>query len=167
MSRRASRIVQIMLMIWISLLFLVAWLPFVRSIMDGPSYEWGDTVFGTSFGGAGMGGDFWYPAFKAALGISLLYLGWRRPNGAARVAIATWLALVLADTLYSVATMPGSFRFRGDTLGIDISLVFIAPAIDAAMLALALWWARSGPPLLTPPFGHPAHKQLIHCPPSV
>lgn len=151
MSHNVARRTHVVLMIWISLLFLVAWLPFIRSLMDGESYQWGAQLFGRQFSGAGLGGDYWFAAGKAAIGVALLWFGWRRPNGAVRYAIAAWLALNFADTLYSVATAPETFRFRGDTLGIDVSLLWFAPLLDGAFLILALWWAARAPALATPP----------------
>jgi hypothetical protein len=160
MSVRTARRLQILLMIWVTTIFLTAWLPFLRSMMDGPSYEWGATLFGRQFSGNGLAGDYWYPVLKAAIGLSLLYGGWRRPDGLVRVALVGWLTLSLADTLYSVATSPENFRFRGDTLGIDLSLVLIAPALDATMLALAIWWAARAPALGQAPMSMTNHVML-------
>lgn len=151
MGYRAARRVQILLMVWITITFVTAWLPFLRSLMDGTSYEWGDALFGMRFSGAGLEGDFWYPALATAIGLAFLWAGWRRPNGAVRIALPAWLALMLADTLYSVTTAPGDFRFRGDTLGVDVSLAVVAPVLDGAMLALAGWWALRAPALPVPP----------------
>ena len=38
---------------WTSLTFLLAWLPFIRSPMDGDSYTWGLAWFGQTIGGTG------------------------------------------------------------------------------------------------------------------
>ena len=88
---------------------------------------------------------------KSAVALALLWYGWRRPNGGLRIALVGWLALMLADTLYNVVTAPGDFRFRGDTLGVDISLAVAAPALDGAMLLVAGWWAAKAPALPVPP----------------
>ncbi|MBX3561459.1 MAG: hypothetical protein KF780_06555 [Sphingomonas sp.] len=151
MSYRAARRIHVLLMSWLTLGFVTAWLPFVRGAMDGESYQWGAGLFGLNFGGAGMSGDYWYAALMAGTGVGLLWWGWRRPNGAFRIVLIAWLALMLADTIYHVATAPESYRFRGDTLGIDVSLALVAPAVKGAVLALALWWFQSGPALPVPP----------------
>jgi hypothetical protein len=153
MSEKGARRAQIVLMIWITTLFLTAWLPFVRSFMDGASYRWGAALFGRGFSGTGLEGDLWFPIGKAAIGLTLLYLGWRGRGAASRVAIIAWLALMFADTLFSVITRPDDFRFRGDTLGIDISLVVAAPTLDGLMLALAIWWAGAAPQRAPAPLG--------------
>jgi hypothetical protein len=151
MGYRTARRIHVLLMSWLTLVFVTAWLPLLRGGMDGPSYEGGATLLGMRFGGSGTGGDYWFVAVKAVIGVAMLGFGWRRPNGPFRLAMMGWLALAFADTLYSVVTAPETFRFRGDTLGVDVSLAVVAPALDAAMLALATWWATRAPALPVPP----------------
>ncbi len=153
MSYRAARHIHVLLMSWLTLGFVPGWLPLVRSVVEGPAYHWGATFFGRAFGGAGPGGDFWFVALMAAIGVAFLVVGWRRPNGPFRIVLVAWLALMLADTLYGVIAAPGSYRFRGDTLGIDVSLALAAPALKAAALGLALWWFQWAPALPVPPLG--------------
>jgi hypothetical protein len=151
MGYRTARRIQVLLMGWLTLVFLAAWLPVLRGVMDGPSYEWGASLLGVRFAGTGTGGDYWFVLLNAALAMALLVLGWRRPNGIFRVALIGWLTLALADTLFSVAAAPEAFRLRGDTLGIHVSLAVAAPAFGAAMLAIAAWWVSKAPPLPVPP----------------
>lgn len=152
MSYRGARHVHILLMSWITLTFVTAWLPFIRGAMDGPSYEWGTGLFAWEFSGSGLAGDYWYAALMAALGIALLIHGWRRPNGAFRPALVLWLALMFANTLYNVTTAPEAYRFQGATLGVDVSLTIVAPALAAAMLGVAFYWLQKAPSLPVPPF---------------
>ena len=151
MGYRAARRVHVLLMSWLTFIFLTAWLPMLRGAMDGASYQWGASLLGAEFGGTGTGGDYWFALLKAAVAVGLVGFGWRRPNGGFRLALLFWLALALADTLYSVVTAPEAFRFRGDTLGVDISLAFVAPALDGLMLAIGAWWALKAPALPVPP----------------
>ena len=151
MGYRAARRIHVLLMSWLTLLFLTAWLPLLRGAMDGPGYEWGGGLLGFQFSGAGLSGDYGFVLAKAALGLALLFYGWRRPNGGFRLALVGWLGLMLVDTLYNVFTAPEAFRFRGDTLGIDISLAAMAPALDAALLLLGAAWALKAPALPVPP----------------
>ena len=151
MSYRGARRLHIVLMGWLTVTFVTAWLPFVRGAMDGPSYRWGGSLFGLQFGGAGLGGDYWYAAAMAAVGLGFLLLGWRRPNGPFRLLLIAWLALMFADTLYNVATAPDAYRFRGDTLGLDLNLAIVAPAFAAAMCGVALYWLQQAPNLPVPP----------------
>ena len=160
MGYRTARRIHVLLLSWLTLIFVTAWLPLLRGAMDGASYEWGATLLGMRFAGSGTGGDYWFVVAKAAIGIALHVFGWRRPNGAFRLALVGWLALGLADTVYSVVTAPEAFRFRGDTLGVDVSLAIAAPALDAAMLALAAWWAARAPALPVPPLARANHVLL-------
>jgi hypothetical protein len=151
MGYRTARRIHILLMSWLTLTFVTAWLPFVRSAMDGPSYEWGSGLFAWQFSGAGLAGDYWYAALMAVIGLGFLVIGWRRPNGPFRLLLVGWLALMFANTLYNVTTAPDDYRFEGATLGVDISLVVVAPAFAAAMLGLALFWLQKAPNLPVPP----------------
>lgn len=153
MSDRGARRLHILLMSWLTLTFVAAWLPFVRGAMDGPSYAWGTSHFGWAVGGAGLGGDYWFAAAKAGFALLMLWAGWRRPNGPFRLALLLWLAVRLADTLHAVITAPGDYRIQGDTLGMDVSLAVVAPLLDGAMLVAAFWWLLSAPALKVPPFG--------------
>ena len=153
MTYRGARRIHVLLMSWITVTFVTGWLPFLRGAMDGPSYQWGAGLFAWQFSGAGTGGDFWYAALMAAIGFGFLYYGWRRPNGPFRLVLVAWLALMFANTLYNVTTAPDAYRFQGDTLGVDISLVVVAPAIAAAMLGVAFYWLQKAPSLPVPPLG--------------
>lgn len=110
--------------------------------MDGPSYEWGTTFFSWHFGGQGLSADYWFLIVKAVLAIALLYAGWRHPSPKTAAALAAWQILLAADTLYGAITDPNGFRFRGDTLGLDISLTWIAPTLATVFAIIAIWWIR-------------------------
>ena len=153
MTDQGARRVHVLLMGWLTFTFVTAWLPFVRGAMDGTGYQWGASHFGWDFAGAGIGGDYWFAAAKAALALLLLWAGWRRPNVPFRIALLLWLMLRFADTLHAVIFSPGDFRFQGDTLGVDVSLALVAPALDAAMLLAAFWWFMQAPAIRVPPPG--------------
>lgn len=136
---RPSRVLRLLLW-WTSLVFLTAWLPLVRGAFDGASYEWGTSYFGRAFAGAGVGGDYWLPIVRVAFGLLLLVLGWRGARGPFPWLLVGWQAFGLADAVHSAVTDPEAFRFRGDTLGVDVSLAWLAPTFYAAALFLSLWW---------------------------
>lgn len=146
MSFRLGHALHVTLMLWLTWLFLFGWLPLLRSVFDGPSYEWGDMLFGTQFRGAGTSGDFWYLIVKTAIGIALLWTGWRRPNGAFRIGLPLILGVMFLHALHGLLTDPARARFEGATLGIDISVAIIAPVLHGLLLALAVWWAVKAPP---------------------
>ena len=118
---------------WFSLTTVAFWLPTVRGAFDGASYEWG--LFG--LGGRGTGGDYWLPLATSLAAIALT-AGARRGRRWALWAIAAWsLLLTLALSIF-MATSREDFRFRGDTLGIDVSLRWVGPVVLAAATLLTL-----------------------------
>lgn len=121
----------LILFAWTTLLF---WLPTVRSLFDGVSYEWG--VLG--FRGAGLGGDYWFVALASACALAVQWLGWRGKRLAAEWLLLGWFGAIAAGSMHLALTAPESFRFRGDTLGLDFSLAWIAPLLFGAVVAVAI-----------------------------
>ena len=143
MSYRAARRIQILLMAWLTLGFVTAWLPLLRGAMDGPSYEWGDSLFGWQFSGAGTGGDYAYVAAKAALAVAFLWFGWRRPNGLFRPALVAWLALsggaCLLERLGALSVMTGKVLQRSVSPPYaPASLIYQMEALGVRSLPIAL-----------------------------
>lgn len=128
------------LMGWLTLIFVLAWLPLVRSFIDGISYEWGTRYFGIPFSGAGLTGDLWLLIVLTSLGVWLLYRGWRYPSRPFPAVLLAWLGFLAADSLYSVVTAPEVYRFEGATLGVDVSLATFAPLLHIGFFCLALLW---------------------------
>jgi hypothetical protein len=104
--------------------------------MDGRSYEWG---LGR-FRGQGIAGDYWFPVLAAAIVLAILYLGWRgaRPGfGPLLLLFHVPLSLV---SIYDALSNPEDYRFRGDTLGIDVPLALAAPRLFGGFSALSVYW---------------------------
>ena len=131
-----------LLLSWTSVTFVAGWLPFVRGPFDGATYEWGTSYFGRAFGGAGAGGDYWLAAVKVGFALLLLVLGWRGARTPFPQLIVGWQAFGLADALHEAITSEDPLRIRGDTLGMDVSLAWVAPTLYAAALVLAIVWFR-------------------------
>jgi len=118
---------------WFSLTTLVFWLPTIRGAFDGESYQWGLV----GLGGRGIGGDYWLPLTGSLVALAVTALA-RRERRWALWAIAVWsLLLTLALSVY-MATSDEDFRFRGDTLGIDVSLRWVGPIVLAAASVLTV-----------------------------
>ena len=131
MSYRAGRILHIVLMIWVTLLFLAAWLSFVHGAIDAR----GNVEVWRMFGiGPSEPGAIVYPLIRTAAGVALLFLGWRAPNPWGRWLVPALLALILGFGLYRLAAGPAS--------SFDPGL-----ALDCLFFALAAWWALRAPPL--------------------
>jgi hypothetical protein len=116
---------------------MVFWLATVRGAFDGMSYQW--SLLG--FGGRGVDGDYWFPLLCASATLIVLAGGWRYRRWAF-VAMAIWSILVLIVVIEAVVSNPNDFRFRGDTLDIDVSLVLIGPmlfGVGAVLSILSAW----------------------------
>lgn len=121
---------------WFALTTVVFWLPAVRGAFDGRSYAWG--LLG--LGGRGMQGDYWFPLLGAAGALAVIVGGWRGRFWAF-VAAAAWSALLFVALTAGALSDPEALRFRGETLGIDISLAVAGPLLFGAGTVLAIFSA--------------------------
>ena len=150
MERGPGRAAQAAMMWLLTLPFILYWLPFLRSIFDGASYQWGHSLFGHGFSGAGLSGDFWFPCLGVALGVILLWSGWRGPDRLFRPLALVVAGIWLADAIHTLLSGE-DIAFEGATLGMTLSVGRIFLAYYALLLALLLWTfrapARPGRPL--------------------
>jgi hypothetical protein len=136
-----SRLLRVILL-WLAITFITGWLPMIRGAFDGPTYSWATSYFGKKFSGSGTGADYWLPIAKSIFAIIVLYLGWRGARIGFLVLALLWQTFGFADALYSSITTPDDFRFKGDTLGVDVSLAWVAPTAYGIFLLLTIFWAR-------------------------
>ncbi len=123
--------------IWVTWAFLLAWLPFLRSIFDGTSYHWGTSRFGFEFSGSGLGGDWWYMLLKLAIGFVVMFGVWLRQNWGYWVALLLTVIFVM-DSAWTYWVLQEPNMFRGDTLGIAFDMTYIALGVNGlAVLAAA------------------------------
>ena len=113
------------LLAWTSLTTVVFWLVTARGAFEGPSYQWG--LFG--LGGQGTSGDYWFPVVMAFLSLFVIALAWRRPIWPVLGVVALWHVGLFAGAVRLAVSAPDEFRFRGDTLGVDISLAWLGPVL--------------------------------------
>lgn len=117
-----------------SLLFLVAftfmlvWLPFIRSLMDGSSYTWSMDYFGMRFFGEGLSPDFVFLTVQVLFYFSLMYsFFWIRNRMIFFILLGAWYLHVFGNLIYYLLTEE-DVMFHGDTLGVHINLAwFIIP----------------------------------------
>ena len=133
-----------LLLAWTALTTLVFWLPFVRTLMDGPTYEWGLA----GLGGRGLQGDVWLPVLGAALALSIRWLGWRGARLPFHALLLLWVVPLGALASWAALSQPDDFRFQGDTLGVDVPLAWAGPVIFGGLALVAIGWVirdlRSG-----------------------
>lgn len=133
------------------------WVP-VRCVMDGPAFEWANTFGAGRLSGAGMGGHFPVLMLLSGCFVSLVYLGWRGGGAPFKPLLLLWCGVTFASSLSQYLANPDGYRFRGDTLGIDVNLGATMTALYGALFVAAaawvlldiLWPRKRGIPAWTP-----------------
>ena len=128
------------ILIWTMLTLLIVWLPLVRGLMDGESYQWGSSLWGFQVGGRGVHGHYWVLVLQAIFGITLLYLGWRGAQQPFSWLLLLWHIPPGVTATYNAINSPEDFRFRGDTLGVDVSLAWVGPLFFGGFALLSVVW---------------------------
>ena len=128
------------ILIWTMLTLIIIWLPLVRGLMDGDNYQWGNSFFGRDLGGHGLHGDYWFLLLQAALGLVLLYLGWRGAQPPFHWLLLLWHTSLGLQAVYNSLTFPEEYRFKGDTLGVDVSLAWVGPLFFGGFALLSVLW---------------------------
>jgi hypothetical protein len=139
MAWKPDRLLKAIL-IWTILTLIIVWLPLVRGLMDGDSYQWGNSAWGFQFSGRGLGGDYWFLLLQAAFGLILLYLGWRGARQPFHWLLLLWHIQLALQAIYNSWTTPEDYRFKGDTLGVDVSLAWVGPLLFGGFALLSIWW---------------------------
>jgi hypothetical protein len=128
---------------WFSVTTFIFWLPTVRGAFDGPSYEW-NLVW---FGGQGMSGDYWFPLLAVIGSLAVMAGGWRGKTWAF-IVVSVWSLLGFLAVVALAISTPDGFRFRGDAMGIDVSLAWIGPLLFGGTNLISIsaaWQAHKNP----------------------
>lgn len=149
MTSSIARMARLALLFGLTAVLVLNWLPLVRGLLDGPSYQWGLQMFGRSYAGAGLEGDYGLLVGWAAIGVGLLFLGWRRPGSLFKGAALLWTGALAADWAWLV-WKGQEVAFEGATLGVALSVERIAAAVYALLFLLAAVWALLGRPTPAP-----------------
>jgi hypothetical protein len=164
MAWKPDRLLKAIL-IWTMLTLIIVWLPFVRGLMDGDSYHWANSFWGKEIGGSGVHGDYWILLVQAVVGIAVLYLGWRGARQPFHWLLLLWLIPLAVQACYDSFTAPEEYRFRGDTLGVDVSLAWVGPLLYGAFALLAIVWVirdlRSARERVTPEWARLSRVLLL------
>jgi hypothetical protein len=134
MTWRPDRTLKAIL-IYDALIMIMVWLPLVRGLFDGPSYQWG---WSSTIGGRGLSGYYWLLVVATIYGVTLLYTGWRGARKPFHWLLLVWHVVGVLQAV-SIANS-GGFRFRGDTLGTDFSLGIVVLPLELTFFSLALFW---------------------------
>jgi hypothetical protein len=123
---------------FVAFTFITAWLPLVRSVLDGPTYQWGADYFGQRVAGAGLGGDFWFLIIQGAIALAMIHLGFRRPGALSYALLIGWLGFNLANVVHAYFFQDGGIEFHGDTLGVAVNITIVAIVLFGGGLIAAL-----------------------------
>ena len=153
------------ILIWTMLTLIIVWLPFVRGLMDGDSYQWANSFWGKQIGGQGVHGDYCILLVQAVVGIAVVYLGWRGARQPFHWLLLLWLIPLAVQACYDSFTAPEEYRFRGDTLGVDVSLAWVGPLLYGGFGLLAIVWVirdlRSGREKVSPEWSRLSRVLLL------
>ncbi len=131
------------LSVFISITFMIVWLPFVRSIFDGKSYEWGTQYFGTTITGAGITPSFIFIIAQVALYSAIIIGLYRMKNrGLYGVLLGVWWVNVFGNLIFDIIKN-GDTMFHGDTLNVHVSLTTIILPLAAVALFLIIQVQRT------------------------
>lgn len=127
------------LLILTSFSFATSWLPFIRGIADGESYQWGTSLFGNVFYGKGMTGDFYYVVLNVIIGLMLMYsFYWIKNRIAFYLLLILWYGGMIANSFFEVFAGDG-YMFHGDTLNVHLDLSFIIIPLMIVMGVLVVY----------------------------
>lgn len=143
------------ILIWTAITGLMIYLPFIRGLMDGSDYRWGNAFWGIQLNGSGVGGDYWVLPLQTALVIAVLLLGWRGAKAPFHWLLLLWHLPFSIGVTSTALRFPDDFRFRGDTMGVDFSLAWLGPLLFGGFALLSLIWVtrdlrRNQPREITP-----------------
>jgi hypothetical protein len=139
MTNRPDRLLKVILVLT-AFTMIVIWLPLIRGLMDGSSYQWGHSLLGKQFGGRGVSGDYWLLVLQAIIGVALVFLGWRGAKQPFHWLLLLWNASGVLNAFYNAIQFPEDYRLQGDTLGVDVSLAWVAPVFWSILMVLSLLW---------------------------
>jgi hypothetical protein len=120
-------------------LYEPVWRLVVRGVSEGNQFAW---AYGP-LQGRGTGGDWWLLLLILVAGLTLLTLGWRRPNRLVPWLVTMWMAGLALQSTLLVIVAP-DLRLEGETLGLSLPYGWVTLPFDLLFLGLSLWWAISG-----------------------
>lgn len=140
--RNSSRLSTWLTLI-VSLTFLMVWLPLLRSLFDGRSYQWGMSYFGFQLQGTGITPSYLFLVIQLVFYVALFVSMYRVQNRKVYYALLLlWFVHVFGNLLADIA-INGDTTFEGDTLGVSISLFWMVLPLSALTLLLVFLAIRA------------------------
>ena len=128
------------LMFLIAITFLVVWLPLLRSVLDGETYQWGVNYFGVMIHGAGITTSLLFLVAQLMFYVALFWAMFRAKNRTlAYVLAGVWWVHVFGNLLFEIAR-EGDTMFHGETMNVHVSLsMIVIPLSLLAAVLIGLW----------------------------
>jgi hypothetical protein len=116
------------------------WLVMVRCLLDGETYEWAMRFGLSGLRGQGLEGGFWLLPLMAAFVLVMIHLGSAGARGPFAAMFFGWYGVHCFAAMRLAARLGEKWRFRGDTLGIDVRLDLVMPALYVIVLLMGVAW---------------------------
>lgn len=139
MASKPNRLLKVVLILTAIPMILV-WLPLIRGLMDGTTYQWGHSFLGFQYNGQGIYGFYWLLILQAVFCVALVNSGWRGARQPFHWLLLIWNIAYAVDAVYNSLKFPENYRFHGDTLGVDVSLAWAGPLYFGGLALLSLVW---------------------------
>lgn len=128
-----------LLLILIGITFMLVWLPLLRCLMDGASYQWGMDFYGRQFSSAGLSADYLFLVVQLAFFAGLFYsFFWVKNRTIFYAMLGLWFLNTLGNLLFGLLK-EGDAMFHGDTLNVHISVSSIVITLSVIALACIAW----------------------------
>jgi len=124
------------LLFFVGITFAITWLPALRSLFDGTSYQWGMSYFGFFIGGKGVTPQYLFLVIQLLFyGVFFMSFYWIRNRMVYYTLMGIWWVHIFGNLLFDIITT-GDTEFHGETMNVHISLSSIV--IPLSLLAILL-----------------------------
>lgn len=115
------------------------WLPFLRCLFDGKTYQWSTSFLGYTLTSAGINLPYLYILFWTGIWLFLMYsFFWIRNVRIFQFLLIVWFGSMLTNMSYDIFRGE-SFMFHGDTMGVHLDLTpFIMTFMVVVILLVAI-----------------------------
>jgi hypothetical protein len=122
--------------------FLIVWLPLLRSLLDGDTYQWGTSYFGTMISGAGVTASLMFLVVQLVFYVGLFWSIFRaQKRMIAYLLTIVWWIHFFGNLLFDII-VNGDTMFHGDTLNVHISISMIVIPLSILAAVLIVLWIR-------------------------
>ncbi len=126
----------------VGITFLVTWLPLLRSLFDGQSYQWGLSYFGYFLGGKGVTPAYLFLVIQLLFyGVLFMSFYWIKNRIVHYVLMGIWWVHIFGNLLFDIYTS-GDTEFHGETMNVHVSLSAIVIPLSLVTILLMILTIR-------------------------